>query len=137
MKSSVWCRCHNLSYCLPPHGGSGLKSPSHQILINLRLRLPPHGGSGLKFEGNTVPLWKVGMSPSPRREWIEIHVENNRKRTTGCLPPHGGSGLKWRDGLNYSLNHLSPSPRREWIEMKMMSMKAYLILVSLPTEGVD
>ena len=55
------------------------------------------------------------MSPSPRREWIEIEVGYWQGTGTDGLPPHGGSGLKYDQKL--------------WEHM--------LEMVSLPTEGVD
>ena len=36
-----------------------------------RYRLPPHGGSGLKYL-KTLTLVLRKLSPSTRREWIEI-----------------------------------------------------------------
>ena len=35
------------------------------------------------------------LSPSPRREWIEINIIKNALWNSVCLPPHGGSGLKF------------------------------------------
>ncbi len=35
------------------------------------LGLPPHGGSGLKCKGDMI-LVEGSLSPSTRREWIEI-----------------------------------------------------------------
>ena len=54
------------------------------------------------------------VSPSTRREWIEITADN-----PSGTPPE------------------SPSTRREWIEM-LLQISLYIgILVSLHTEGVD
>ena len=43
----------NNSDCLPPYGGSGLKSPDGSS-INYDYSLPPYGGSGLKCPGVAV-----------------------------------------------------------------------------------
>ena len=54
------------------------------------------------------------MSPSTRREWIEIsHTARTRRELQ------------------------SPSTRREWIEIIMLFFVDLLRLVSLHTEGVD
>ena len=55
---------------LPPHGGSGLKLDFND-LVTLSEGLPPHGGSGLKSMSFCHQLL-VNLSPSTRREWIEI-----------------------------------------------------------------
>ena len=52
-------------------------------------------------------------------------------------PPHGGRGLKYdkqdfKDRLNWS-----PSPRRAWIEIVVTRFFWRVVLVALPTEGVD
>ena len=58
--------------CLPLRGGSGLKSP--QVLRQMGLySLPLRGGSGLKLFVLIGARLDV-MSPSARREWIEILV---------------------------------------------------------------
>ncbi len=54
------------------------------------------------------------MSPSIRREWIEMRSRNDIRKL-----------------------YQSPSIRREWIEMFMGIIKAIPQIVSLHTEGVD
>ena len=54
-------------------------------------------------------------SPSPRRAWIEIESDKAIKDTGASRPPHGGRGLK--SMYNSTLNR--------WEN------------VALPTEGVD
>ena len=55
------------------------------------------------------------MSPSIRREWIEI--------PNLCI--------------YYSILVTSPSIRREWIEIYMIADVVSILVVSLHTEGVD
>ena len=55
------------------------------------------------------------LSPSTRREWIEINFRNLSVAYDGGLPPHGGSGLKYKDDF-YTTG---------------------TVFVSLHTEGVD
>ena len=79
------------------------------------------------------------VSPSMRREWIEMNRLASQKTVRECLPPCGGSGLKYLlaegkaagvrlppcggSGLKYKTNtkntrlKRSPSMRREWIEI--------------------
>ena len=54
------------------------------------------------------------MSPSTRREWIEINFSCSMQDL-----------------------ELSPSTRREWIEMTATKQFARFVNVSLHTEGVD
>ena len=55
------------------------------------------------------------MSPSIRREWIEMNNADIPQSVQFGLPPYGGSGLKW----------FSRASSRQSVE------------VSLHTEGVD
>ena len=58
------------------------------------------------------------LSPSPRREWIEIRETKFSFLLLTSLPPHGGSGLKSAMvAVLKSSHNESPSPRREWIEI--------------------
>ena len=57
------------------------------------------------------------MSPSMRREWIEIQSTLDLSGDSLSLPPCGGSGLKYSIFRLADLNMESPSMRREWIEM--------------------
>ena len=102
--------------CLPPCGGSGLKL-SCISGGDLRCgRLPPCGGSGLKCQRYSnqgsrhmspsmrrewiemiLSGFKIAIfnsSPSMRREWIEINFPMSISRLMKRLPPCGGSGLK-------------------------------------------
>ena len=45
------------------------------------------------------PLQKSMKSPSMRREWIEISDTLKRYKTIKGLPPCGGSGLKLNSGF--------------------------------------
>ena len=67
----------------------------------------------MKFD---IPVGKIlsGVSPSMRREWIEMPQRV-------ALPTR----------------HLSPSMRREWIEISEDFIKELFGIVSLHAEGVD
>ena len=100
---------------LPPCGGSGLKFLGHKLFIANDC-LPPCGGSGLKY--SQVHYTTIyNMSPSMRREWIEISTRIFIIFPSVGLPPCGGSGLKCRIAPQYACKYWSPSMRREWIEM--------------------
>ena len=122
-------------------------------------RLPPCGGSGLKFRGHRHTD-RGQLSPSMRREWIEIHPVNSvhiiaiespsmRREwiemvktviehvSRNCLPPCGGSGLKYKWFLRGRRGYWSPSMRREWIEIDQGWMAIHRVGVSLHAEGVD
>ena len=99
--------------CLPPHGGSGLKSKDASQYGYDSYGLPPHGGSGLKYRRDDFCV-RVLKSPSTRREWIEILLLFLR-----------------------SVCYKSPSTRREWIEISLSVIGSKITCVSLHTEGVD
>ena len=64
------------------------------------------------------PVGGTLVSPSMRREWIEISYSAESCSSASGLPPCGGSGLKFP--TVYHIAHVllwSPSMRREWIEM--------------------
>ena len=65
------------------------------------------------------------MSPSMRREWIEMITDEMYNLVDGRLPPCGGSGLKskYTDGVHTKYK-LSPSMRREWIEITKLKPPA-------------
>ena len=65
----------------------------------------------------TCVITVISMSPSMRREWIEISNEHDLHQTANSLPPCGGSGLKYLSGYLRGRRQQSPSMRREWIEM--------------------
>ena len=79
------------------------------------------------------------MSPSLRREWIEITRLASLVYDGKRLPPCGGSGLKSKkNGIIHRLGELSPSLRREWIEITTAQVYIHQdIDVSLLAEGVD
>ena len=83
--------------------------------------LPPHGGSGLKFsvlDGN----WAHQSSPSTRREWIEIPLEQEMQ--TQKLSP--STRREWIEIVRIVQKQgaeLSPSTRREWIEILKFTCK--------------
>ena len=112
--TSIACSVY-LLYGLPPCGGSGLKFLGHKLFIANDC-LPPCGGSGLKY--SQVHYTTIyNMSPSMRREWIEISTRIFIIFPSVGLPPCGGSGLKCRIAPQYACKYWSPSMRREWIEM--------------------
>ena len=121
-----------IGVCLPPCGGSGLKSsascsmemfllspsmrrewieiPSRRTVSVCLPRLPPCGGSGLK---------------SAHPGWNEL----------GCsLPPCGGSGLKWILRRRRTYSNRSPSMRREWIEIVITGL-CLVVVPCLPPCG--
>ena len=57
------------------------------------------------------------MSPSIRREWIEMVAGVAAGTIPMCLPPYGGSGLKFDARFWDDDGRASPSIRREWIEI--------------------
>ena len=77
------------------------------------------------------------MSPSTRREWIEIQLLALYQQLEDGLPPHGGSGLKLRVSSMMRKLARSPSTRREWIEIAAVYDTPHASAVSLHTEGVD
>ena len=79
----------------------------------------------------------IQMSPSTRREWIEIVPFLGRFLSTISLPPRGGSGLKFNLIESVSVENESPSTRREWIEIENNPEKSTKSKVSLHAEGVD
>ncbi len=77
------------------------------------------------------------LSPSMRREWIEIFWVIVAQEKAPGLPPCGGSGLKCRVRAPETNVSLSPSMRREWIEISILSTGRLFLYVSLHAEGVD
>ena len=74
---------NRISFCLPSHEGSGLKSHMRFYPRNIG-GLPSHEGSGLKF----TDTWKLDV---PQR-----------------LPSHEGSGLKYIAIMRDTLERQSP-----------------------------
>ena len=123
---------YNGGNSLPPHGGSGLKWAALGD-SSVFHGLPPHGGSGLKYR-----LFKAivlcGLSPSTRREWIEIH---HRNITRSCIAWSPSTRREWIEMLlrtTCGMCQKSPSTRREWIEMPVASPTAQKCW-SLPPHG--
>ena len=85
----------------------------------------------------TCVITVISMSPSMRREWIEISNEHDLHQTANSLPPCGGSGLKYLSGYLRGRRQQSPSMRREWIEIADFAKDAFENMVSLHAEGVD
>ena len=55
----------------------------------VKRRLPPHGGSGLKYRAVAAQR-ALDLSPSPRREWIEINpIYLNGIKARVSLPTEG------------------------------------------------
>ena len=77
------------------------------------------------------------VSPSMRREWIEMLQGVGWSSGGGCLPPCGGSGLKSFSSFSLHEKLASPSMRREWIEMSVRWHICRRAAVSLHAEGVD
>ena len=91
-----------------------MKLKADMVFTDPPYGLPPHGGSGLKYiiASLNIVVW---MSPSTRREWIEIYNIN----------------------LHIVKIAVSPSTRREWIEIPLYIPIVHPRSVSLHTEGVD
>ena len=76
------------------------------------------------------------MSPSTRREWIEIAPDF-------CFIPLLLSPSTRREWIEINYHDLdemlpmSPSTRREWIEITAVFIAFQTVVVSLHTEGVD
>ncbi len=78
------------------------------------------------------------LSPSMRREWIEISIQPITVPPFLGLPPCGGSGLKCPYKVNCNVCPWSPSMRREWIEIDAAAFPIPIAFaVSLHAEGVD
>ena len=77
------------------------------------------------------------MSPSIRREWIEMMSCGLSNNLQDGLPPYGGSGLKCLWHPTQPQSGMSPSIRREWIEIGVICGHVFDRYVSLHTEGVD
>ena len=132
----VFCRNFFRRVCrLPPCGGSGLKWENDKFEI-IGVCLPPCGGSGLKSSAS-CSMEMFLLSPSMRREWIEMYSLHGYSRDRSGLPPCGGSGLKYLHGGPFRSVCRSPSMRREWIEICPKEERTWEHTVSLHAEGVD
>ena len=70
----------------------------------------------MKYKNGNIGV-EIPMSPSMRREWIEIIWYGEKLPWVGSLPPCGGSGLKYVTIAGLPKDDMSPSMRREWIEI--------------------
>ena len=76
------------------------------------------------------------VSPSIRREWIEIYYITDGKIINGS-PSIRREWIEMRCWRMKRTRQTSPSIRREWIEMVEIIQVRSHFLVSLHTEGVD
>ena len=95
--------------------------------------LPPCGGSGLKSSAS-CSMEMFLLSPSMRREWIEMYSLHGYSRDRSGLPPCGGSGLKYLHGGPFRSVCRSPSMRREWIEIVITGL-CLVVVPCLPPCG--
>ena len=78
--------------------------------------LPPHGGSGLKYL-ISAGVAKIQLSPSTRREWIEMALSTPARRTERS-PSTRREWIEIALCVNgFCIIDTSPSTRREWIEI--------------------
>ena len=143
--------------CLPPHGGSGLKS-LRSFWAYITFQSPSTRREWIEISSSAFTSATFGspstrrewieigkgqfftpysVSPSTRREWIEIRVKKCVSANFTGLPPHGGSGLKSAESMRPKSLRRSPSTRREWIEIGDPRLQIEGCRVSLHTEGVD
>ena len=120
---------------LPPCGGSGLKCrfTAYNAVV---YRLPPCGGSGLKFVGyQSIP--RIILSPSMRREWIEIHLLAVLY-TSVWSPSMRREWIEICERCQQLSQIRSPSMRREWIEMTRSTLSShYLWSPSMRREWIE
>ena len=70
----------------------------------------------MKYKLARNASWQC-LSPSMRREWIEMILFQAIEKNPLSLPPCGGSGLKYDHDAEAGIGSKSPSMRREWIEI--------------------
>ena len=89
----------------------------------------------MKFD---IPVGKIlsGVSPSMRREWIEM-PQRVALPTRHLSPSMRREWIEIFHGYAVRNDLESPSMRREWIEMKTKSRNFWKAVVSLHAEGVD
>ena len=80
---------------LPPYGGSGLKCVADQQRQQPELS-PSIRREWIEIYEIAVQHGYSGSSPSIRREWIEMTCHGAAYTADTRLPPYGGSGLKCR-----------------------------------------
>ena len=82
-------------------------------------------------------LVQCALSPSTRREWIEMHTVSTRLHAL----PSPSTRREWIEISSLLHCHCigaSPSTRREWIEIQRYKLPDDgVVMVSLHTEGVD
>ena len=119
---------------LPPCGGSGLKLDVPTDNVRVSSRLPPCGGSGLKYFVLSKTL-NCLMSPSMRREWIEMSVLPKKIEWNFESP---SMRREWIEILHFSVcitSSPSPSMRREWIEISQHFWMSRQIMCLPPCGG--
>ena len=86
--------------------------------LMVRLKMSPSMRREWIEIGSSAGIAFPGKSPSMRREWIEIRFAAGLPFSCESgLPPCGGSGLKCRNRVALRKVDQSPSMRREWIEI--------------------
>ena len=79
---------------------------------------------------------KFHVSPSTRREWIEIGTDSC-KNSVRASPSTRREWIEMSSAPSVVTLVESPSTRREWIEMSYVWRSEDVFPVSLHTEGVD
>ena len=82
--------------------------------------------------GNVV--YYAHMSPSPRREWIEIFYRPCNNKNYAGLPPHGGSGLKYSGGRKFHRRRRLPPHGGSGLK-SYQGWRLYLRFAGLPPHG--
>ena len=85
---------------------------------------------------NYVDKLGLKMSPSTRREWIEMELFD----VAFVLFTSPSTRREWIEiatAIKITVFEKSPSTRREWIEIFSKSMSSHIKPVSLHAEGVD
>ena len=77
------------------------------------------------------------MSPSMRREWIEITHTKITNLERESSPSMRREWIEMLGTRVYPESFSSPSMRREWIEIPSDSLARWRTVVSLHAEGVD
>ena len=77
------------------------------------------------------------MSPSMRREWIEMNSQKYRRDDMKTSPSMRREWIEMNEDLITYIVDWSPSMRREWIEIAAIVGNHFLVKVSLHAEGVD
>ena len=77
------------------------------------------------------------LSPSMRREWIEISSQLGTPGKSQTSPSMRREWIEMKTQYYSEFVITSPSMRREWIEMPLGSVSRFSVFVSLHAEGVD